>query len=521
MPYSPNLDSYAFTRAFPFYVQIAQNRQIIAAGPSLIKMLGASLVGTLWTERFEIVRPQGVDIFDLATDLPQHYCVLNAIWGDKFILKGGMERGPQGSVLLLVSPAITQEWNPAKHGLKLNDFAKHDMVADAMLLIQSTQLSLNDATRMSTRLRHRTDQLSTILELSSNGAIHFDSDMRVSNVNSALLRMFGLERSNLLGLSLTKVDALLAEHMVEDAEAMKQPLQRKLDMLSASKDATYIELRRPSVATLQITVANAGEAGTVFYFRDVTKEFEIDRMKTEFLSTAAHELRTPMVSILGFSELMLKRNYPEAKQRDMLETIHRQCSLLVQIVNELLDLARIESRRGLDLKVVPTSLKELINDSIKGLMVPAEGRQVKVGHIPSINILADASKTQLALRNLLSNAYKYSPAGGEISLNCEMAKQGDVNYVRIRVTDQGIGMTPEQLRRVFERFYRADASGNIPGTGLGLALVKEIAELQQGKVDIESSAGVGTTATLWMPVSVRSVEAAPVEQTDAGALPIS
>jgi signal transduction histidine kinase len=109
--------------------------------------------------------------------------------------------------------------------------------------------------------------------------------------------------------------------------------------------------------------------------------------------------------------------------------------------------------------------------------------------------MADSSNVHQALTNLLSNAFKYSPQGGQVTLDVVLDRERDVPMVAIHVRDQGIGMAPEQLSRAFERFYRADASGNIPGTGLGLNLVKETAEIHGGSVDLHSEAGKGTVAT--------------------------
>ena len=115
--------------------------------------------------------------------------------------------------------------------------------------------------------------------------------------------------------------------------------------------------------------------------------------------------------------------------------------------------------------------------------------------------MADGKKTQQALLNVLSNAYKYSPGGGAVHIELldAPATMAAAPLVGIRITDQGIGMTPAQLGRVFERFYRADSSGKFPGTGLGMSIVQEIMTLHRGKIDIQSSPGEGTTVTLWLP----------------------
>jgi signal transduction histidine kinase len=173
----------------------------------------------------------------------------------------------------------------------------------------------------------------------------------------------------------------------------------------------------------------------------------------------------------------------------------------VKMLNELLDLARIESRGGLDMLINPHPLADMVEFCIKGLMLKESDRPVVHDALPALNVLMDPDKMQQALSNLLANAFKYSPQGGRVSLAVRTDTHEGIGYAVMEVSDQGIGMTPEQLERAFERFYRADASGNIPGTGLGLSLVKEIAELHKGRATLQSTLGVGTTASLWIPLA--------------------
>ncbi len=243
----------------------------------------------------------------------------------------------------------------------------------------------------------------------------------------------------------------------------------------------------------------------LLYARDVTREMEVDRMKSEFLSHAAHELRTPMASIYGFTELLMTQEFDAPTRHDLLATIHKQTEWLVAIINELLDLARIESRRGKDFRIEAVSLPPLVDEVVAALRIdPA--RWPLVAHIPDglPAVRADAAKLRQALTNVLSNAVKYSPGGGVIDLRCGARDMGGKTFVDIAVTDHGIGMTPEQAARVGERFYRADTSGNIPGTGLGMTIVKEIVELLGGGLIRQSAPGVGTTVTLWLPADGRS-----------------
>lgn len=351
-------------------------------------------------------------------------------------------------------------------------------------------------------LAERGSRLDAIFSLSPDGFALFDARDRLAYVNPAFLEMVGIEQEVFdRAPTLEEFERALRERC--DPAQPWEPLEeaRTRGEAGAAGRGTPIQLASPR-RILERHVRRTGDAGTtILYFRDVTRETEVDRMKSEFLSTAAHELRTPMASIFGFSELLLRRNYDDKTRRDLLETVHRQAGLLINLLNELLDLSRIEARAGKDFKIRVQALAPIVEDTVAALLVPNDPRTIALAApAPDILVRVDAEKLRQALTNLLSNAYKYSPGGGEIRLD---ALEGDIGgrpAVGLRVTDRGIGMTPEQSARAFERFYRADASGNIPGTGLGLCLVKEIVEIQGGRVELASEAGRGTRVTIWLPL---------------------
>jgi signal transduction histidine kinase len=252
------------------------------------------------------------------------------------------------------------------------------------------------------------------------------------------------------------------------------------------------------VLEIGLRQGHGGGVSQVLSMRDVTHETEVDLMKSEFLSTAAHELRTPMSSIYGFSELMLRRRLSPERQQEVVATIHRQSELMIAIINELLDLARIEARRGQDFVLESCDLTQLLPALVADFRAPGQRPepQLDLGTRPApVNV--DPAKLRQALLNVLSNAYKYSPGGGAVDVR--LLRDDGLLRLGIEVRDHGIGMTPEQLARVSERFYRADASGTIPGTGLGMSIVKEIVELLGGSLALASEAGQGTTVTLWLP----------------------
>ncbi|OYZ40045.1 MAG: hypothetical protein B7Y16_07285, partial [Methylotenera sp. 24-45-7] len=255
-------------------------------------------------------------------------------------------------------------------------------------------------------------------------------------------------------------------------------------------------LQRPNKVVLQMIGMHSDtfNVAHILYLRDVTSEYEVANMKTEFISHAAHELRTPMTSIFGYIELMLARRFDEKTQREMLEAMQRQSKLMVSMINELLDLARIDAKGDKDFNLAKLEMNVLVTKIVADLTLEKASRNIVLQRLDDdCWIEGDAVKIGQAIMNVFINAEKYSSPGQEIKLN--VIKRG--NHVGVQITDQGIGMTDTQIAHVGERFWRADHSGSRPGTGLGMSIVKEIMQFHGGHVDIESKLDHGTTVTLW------------------------
>jgi signal transduction histidine kinase len=255
-----------------------------------------------------------------------------------------------------------------------------------------------------------------------------------------------------------------------------------------------------SVLTLSGQRSDSVAVSRVLYVCDVTKQHTLDQMKSEFLSMAAHELRTPMVSIFGFTELMLHRAMSPEQQRDLLGRIHRQGQSMVAILNELLDLARIEARRGQDFKFETVDLRDVVRAVVTDFK-PPPGREAPLvsWHDTPMPVHVDPHKMQQAVLNILSNAYKYSPQGGPVTVRCLHQADAEARLrFGVEVEDHGMGLSPDNLARLGERFFRVDKSGNIPGTGLGVSIVKELMELMGGRMQVASVVGEGTTVSLWL-----------------------
>jgi signal transduction histidine kinase len=368
------------------------------------------------------------------------------------------------------------------------------------------------------RARDHAEQLNAIFSVSPDGFVSFDPARRVKYVNPAFAHLTGLENDEMIGLDEVAFSerlsgaclrqakfsgtlALLAMYKEKagaqgKAGASLNALSQRIEMASVGRRVLQVSLREsPSESVSQI-----------LYLRDVTHETEVERLKSEFVSTAAHELRTPMASVYGFTELLLTQDLSEADRHTSLETILQQSKQIASIINELLDLARIEARRGKDFTFERLCVRDLVNEIVGNFKTP-DGR-ASPEEAPLNGLLwvrADRKKLTQAMGNVLSNAYKYSSADNAVTIEFVRSESdapgSGTPLIGIRITDQGIGMTPKQLGRVFERFYRADTSGKAPGTGLGMSIVHEIVVLHGGEVSITSKLGIGTTVTIWLPAA--------------------
>jgi signal transduction histidine kinase len=318
--------------------------------------------------------------------------------------------------------------------------------------------------------------------------------------------------AQLSGLDEQEFSHLLASLCTENGRFKGVENLRKITASDGTARREIIELALAGNRMLEVVLrsSDANTVSQILYFRDITHEVEVDRMKSEFLTTAAHELRTPMANIYGYAELLLSQAIPEANRREILLTLFQQTELMASIVQELIDLARIETRHGKDFIFEPTHVQSLVTEVASGFMLP-EGRSMAILAMPTdpLYIIADSEKLRQAIQNVLSNAYKYSPSDTDVCISVEepsVSGAPDIGakysppMVSITIVNQGGGMHPEQVQRVCERFYRADTSGRLPGAGLGMSIVKEIVDLHHGGINIESRPGQGASIALQFPL---------------------
>lgn len=370
---------------------------------------------------------------------------------------------------------------------------------------------INELKLAQARLRTRNAQMSAIFAASPDGYLSFDLGRRVGFVSPAMQRLTGLPRETLVGLELPAVLQRLAEM---GSFGIDESPDQRLQALRGAGLVLNLRVGQHRTLSLHLHAAEAdSEISQLLLVRDITRQVEVEQMKSEFLSTAAHELRTPMASIYGFTEILMMRELPAERRQQFLAKIHRQSQSMMNILNELLDLARIEARRGKDFDLRTERLDDILREAVQDFQPPPDREPPRLTlDTTDPWVRVDRAKLLQVLRNLLSNAYKYSPDGGEVQLR--LTRAALAAWLRLDVVDHGIGMTDEQLQHVTERFYRADTSGAIAGTGLGMSIVKEIVELHGGRLELSSRQGSGSCVSVLLPCIEAPAVTAPA---DAGA----
>ena len=243
--------------------------------------------------------------------------------------------------------------------------------------------------------------------------------------------------------------------------------------------------------------------GWVIVLHDVTRLHELDRLKSEFVSNVSHELRTPLTNIKIYLSLLRKGRPDEEKQEQYLQTVVREVARLEKLIEDLLDLSRLETGAARPEKE-PLDVTEVVQQVLLVHQPLAESKNIKLSSElpPEMQPLwADRDQMIQLLTNLLGNALNYTPPGGEVTVRAASVRRDGHSWLTLAVQDTGLGIPPEEQERIFDRFYRGkEARHMAPGTGLGLAIVKEILALHDGFIELESEVGMGSTFTAWLPL---------------------
>jgi PAS domain S-box-containing protein len=243
------------------------------------------------------------------------------------------------------------------------------------------------------------------------------------------------------------------------------------------------------------------QAGLVVVYRDVTRFLELDRLKTQFVSDVSHELRTPLTNLRLYLDLMTTQSDPGLRQK-YLGTLHREAMRLSHLIEDLLMISRLEAGR-VKFHIIPVDVNLMLAEFAQDRKTMASNMGLELVYEPpeqNPSALADPRLLNQALSNLITNAFNYTPSGGKVTLSYRVEVNHDSTWVAIQVSDTGVGIKPDEINQIFERFYRGSASSQTgaPGTGLGLSISCEIIERIGGWISVESQPGLGSTFTVWL-----------------------
>lgn len=360
-----------------------------------------------------------------------------------------------------------------------------------------------------------------LLESMGEGMIALDEKGKIVLINSNAANMLELNDKTVIGRFVHDVFALY------DDKGKLLASQKRPEMLALHHKMAYSEVvsfhlpegqGKPLMlhANASPVVIDGRIAGAIVILRDVTREREIDRMKTEFISLASHQLRTPLSAIKWFTEMLIAGDAGKLKpeQQEFAQNIYDSSERMIQLVSSLLNISRIESGRII-IDPRPTDLSELINGIVNDLKAKTEEKKQTL----IISVHKELPKIKLDPRligqvylNLLTNAIKYTPEGGEITV---FVSRKDGQIVS-QVTDNGYGIPKSEQGKVFQKFFRAENAVKVEtdGTGLGLYLIKAVIESSGGKIWFESAEGKGTTFWFSLPVSGMKAKAGEVTLDD-------
>jgi PAS domain S-box-containing protein len=332
--------------------------------------------------------------------------------------------------------------------------------------------------------------------------------MKITLFNDSAEKILGLNRSNVIGKSLEHFLGLFSRAAKTWIDTIRTWSQNPATFTPGDTYAEQIELDDGRVVSVHLAPVSLRDnfLGTVSIFRDITHQVELDRLKSEFVATVSHELRTPMTSIKGYVDILLMgaAGPLNNQQVHFLEIVKNNSERLAILVNDLLDISRIESGR-LNLALQPFDIAplahEVTTDLARRSQEDNKPMQIETDIPRKLpRVLGDPDQVRRIFENLLENAYYYTAEGGRILVRMRRAGSN----IQIDIQDNGIGISRELQPRVFERFYRGEHPFVLAtsGTGLGLSIVQHLVDMHNGKIWLESSGipGEGSTFSFTLPV---------------------
>ncbi len=351
-------------------------------------------------------------------------------------------------------------------------------------------------------------KLETLVSTIADGAILLDTNLHLLLVNPAAKRMFAWEGKSLTG------ESVLNYFPSELTSALDEPLTKLLKADKNSNDDDShgnipsefrVTLTHPSRRTVRLLMTQVFDQyretvkGIAMTVQDITREVELNEAKSQFISNVSHELRTPLFNIKSFIETLTEfgDDLTESERREFLETANHETDRLTRLVNDVLDLSRLESSKIYHFDAV--DVPQLIEQTLRNYQLNAKDKNIELSHDLQSKLPQVVGHYDLLLQvltNLVGNSLKFTTAGGKIVIRAYTIKYTEQQLVKVRIeiSDTGIGIAPEDQEAIFERFFRVENRVHtLEGTGLGLSIVKNIIEKHHSGIHLISEVGVGTT----------------------------
>lgn len=407
-----------------------------------------------------------------------------------------LAEGPIKAVIAL--PVRTKDQVPAVMWIGYNSPRQFEASeVDLLSTLASQTAVLVENARLFQSAEGGRRRLAAILTSTSDAVLVTDRDDRLLLINPAAERVLGVTAESAVGQKVTEVGLsptlvrLLAEPLAAD---------------QARNEEVPLQDGRTFYASVSIILSADGERmGRVVVMRDITHFKELDELKSEFVATVSHDLRAPLTFMRGYTTMLPMVGELNDKQREYVEKILHGVAQMSNLIDDLLDLGRIEAGVGLERK--PCHLGVILVEAVDGMRARAAAKGLTLRMEPAEDlavVMGDAALLRQSITNLVDNAIKYTPSGGTVTVGLSVRD----NQAIIRVSDTGIGIAPADQVRLFEKFYRVKRRDtmNVQGTGLGLAIVKSIVERHGGKVWVDSELDRGSTFYISLPLSETTAE---------------
>ncbi len=496
---------------FPFL--LAETETISAVSPTAIVVIAASIlvaVGTAFALNRAAHAKKEIRIEDpnaLKREVVSHNEPVSSGLRDK-LSRLPVRTSDREATLHEISKIVEEETETRLKEVKQEYSVKYQvMVQEKNKEVEGVRREYNktvekydEAQRLYKRTEIEKKNTEAVVKSIADGLVVVNDKGEVLLMNPAAEKILGTQSQKKVGKSV--MEGLGSEHLVSMSRQLDASGEKVVEY--TSKDENVKKVIRSSSAVIQNE--DGQTIGMVNVLTDITKQKELDEIKSRFVSNVTHELRTPIVAMQKAIEILMDKKGPPLSdmQQNFLGIVQRNMSMLSRLVEDLLDMAKIESGK-MRLKFAPARIDKVVSEACEALVTWANSKEIQLEKdidksLPELSV--DSVKITQVLNNLIGNAIKFTPKGGKIYVGCAWH---DAQNVKITVRDTGVGIAKENLAKLFGRFEQFGDLQGISGTGLGLCISKEITERHGGKIWVESEEKKGATFTFTLPIKQQTV----------------